>query len=496
MLNKLSELIQNKRIVILGFGMEGQSSFRFLSKHFPKQRFLIADQNPTIDEHPLLRTSNIDVSQKSKKRKMPQKHQDTKLHKILILGNFLLVMFGALELWWQKIINKNELKLEISCGKKYLDAISKNDFVIKSPGIKLPKDCKLESNDIFSQTDLFIQAFQKQIIGITGTKGKSTTSTLLLKILTDQNKKAILIGNIGKPAFDYWEKIEDETFIVFELSAHQLEYTRFSPSYSILLNLFPEHLDYFKTEENYFKAKLNIAKFQSENDCFFLGDSANEKIIFQNIRKKPYQSAYRLKNNCLQKINSSKELLHTDEMLYLKGLHQLKNCIPLLDLAQNLELDEEMTLQSIKTFKPLPHRIEFIGNIKNISFYNDSISTIPEASIEALKALSKVNYLILGGLDRILNYQKLYDFLQEYPLEKVFFIGPAGKRMVDELPFESKFQKVYIEKLLYFEEYLVDLIKQNEDAICLLSPAAASYDEFKDFEDRGDFFRSLVGKFM
>jgi len=425
MLNKLPSIIQDKRIVLLGFGMEGQSSFRFFSKNFPKNNFLIADKNPDIREHPLLQQADI----------------------------------------------------EISTGQNYLSSISDNDFIIKSPGIKLPENCKLNHDSIFSQTDLFIQAFRKQIIGVTGTKGKSTTSSLLFKILSDQNKKAILIGNIGKPALDYWDKIEDDTFIVFELSAHQLEYTRFSPTYSILLNLFPEHLDYFKTENNYFKAKLNIAKFQSEGEFFFCNQT---ELINDSIKRK----------------NDYKKLIHIDEMLYLKGLHQLKNCIPILNLTNILGLNEELTLESIRNFKPLPHRIEFIGKIKKLQFYNDSISTIPEASIEALKSLKKVDYLILGGLDRTLNYQKLYDFLEKFTLNTIFFIGPAGKRMFDELANNSKFKKIHIEKLHLFEPHLENIIQENKNSICLLSPAAASYDEFKNFEERGDYFRSLIEKFM
>lgn len=444
MLNKLPSLIQNKRIVILGFGMEGQSSFRFFSKYFPQNSFLVADQNSEIENHELLKDASV----------------------------------------------------EISFGKTYLESISEEDFIIKSPGIKLPENCRIDKAFLFSQTDLFIQAFHQQIIGITGTKGKSTTSSLLLKILSDQGKKAILIGNIGKPAMDYWDTIDPDTYIVFELSAHQLEFVRFSPKYSILLNLFPEHLDYFKNKENYFKAKLNIAKFQSEQDYFFLGDSSNQELVSESILKKPFLSGYSIHDNSIQTKDAARTLLHKDDMLFLKGIHQLKNCIPLIDLAQILQLNEDSTLNSIKNFKPLPHRIEFIGKINGLSFYNDSISTIPEASIEALKALNKIDYLILGGLDRTLDYKKLYAFLETYSLNTVFFIGPAGKRMFEELSSNTKFQKVYIEKLHSFENYLENLIKSNKESVCLLSPAAASYDEFKNFEERGDFFRSLIGKFM
>lgn len=444
MLRKLPELIQNKRIALLGFGMEGQSSFLFLSKYFPEQTFLIADQNSKIKQHKLLINAQV----------------------------------------------------EISCGPDYLDAISAEDFIIKSPGIKLPKEHPINTSLIYSQTDLFIQAFQKQIIGITGTKGKSTTSSLLFNILTDQSKKAILIGNIGKPAFDYWDLIDKDTYIVFELSAHQLEYLRYSPSYSILLNLFPEHLDYFKNTENYFNAKLNIAKFQTNHDYFFWNQTEDEKIKYNKLNNSILNSKYAIVNETLILKENSCPILRLDEMQFLKGVHQLKNCIPLLDLSDTLSLNRDQTLNTIKKFRPLPHRIEYLGQLKNVHFYNDSISTIPEATIEAVKALKIVNYLILGGLDRGINYEKLYDFLKHYTVEIIFFIGPAGERMHSEMTELPHTKKVYIEKLKKFEMEIEKLIAIQEEKLCLLSPAAASYDEFKNFEERGDYFRSLIKKFM
>ena len=444
MLRILANLIQNKRIVLLGFGLEGQSSFRFFTKYFPKNRILVADRNPQIANHPLL---------------------------------------------------QNKL-VEMSSGEAYLGSILEDDFIVKSPGIKLPSDCRIETGSIYSQTDLFIQNFRNQIIGITGTKGKSTTSSLLFKILQDQGKEVVLLGNIGKPAFDYWDKITDHTFVVFELSAHQLEYTKFSPAYAILLNLFPEHLDYFRTENHYFDAKFNIAKFQLAKDRFYFGDLEHTNFLSSNLKSKLKPSVYELINDTIVKQHSATPLLQLNELLYLKGLHQLKNCLPLLSLSRDLNLDEEQVLNSIKTFVPLPHRIEFAGKIKQTSFYNDSISTIPEASIEALKALQNVRYLILGGLDRTLDYQKLYSFLLSFPLKKVFFIGPAGKRMFAEMNLTYSFEKILLDSLHDFEAQLPYLIQDREPEICLLSPAAASYDEFRNFEARGDYFKSLIHKLL
>lgn len=498
MLNHLESQIKNKRIVILGFGMEGQSSFRFFLKHFPNHRFLIADKDPAIREHPLLNKSNFRGFPDLEVKNLPLKHKSSNPpaggHKINSLNNSLLVCFRALVNWWQKNITKKTRKIQISTGENYLEAINETDFIIKSPGIKLPENFKRDS--MYSQTDLFIQAFRNQIIGITGTKGKSTSASLMFHLLKDQNKKVILLGNIGKPALDYCDQIDDDTFIVFEMSAHQLEYVRFSPSYAVLLNLFPEHLDYFQNLESYFKAKLNIAKFQDAGDFFFSGDSTIGEFAAQTIGRKTSPMQYILESEGIIQDETQREILSLADLSHLKGLHQLKNCVPLLNIAHAIGLDEEKAIQSIKNFKPLPHRIEYIGKIKGIRFYNDSISTIPEASIEALKALKEVNYLILGGFDRGIDYQKIYDYLDAEALEEVFFIGPAGHRMYTEMPAKMNFKKTLLPNLHEFENHLPGLLKSNTDGICLLSPAAASYDEFKNFEERGDFYKSLIAKFM
>jgi UDP-N-acetylmuramoylalanine--D-glutamate ligase len=263
-----------------------------------------------------------------------------------------------------------------------------------------------------------------------------------------------------------------------------------------LLNLFPEHLDYFKTAANYFNAKFNIAQFQSENDHFYWDACPEEKTNFPKFAQQIQNSEFYIKNESIFAKDEKEPILRLEDLLHLKGNHQLKNILPVLDLCRTLHLDEIQTLESIKTFRPLPHRLEFVGKIQDIQFYNDSISTIPEACIAALSALKKVDYLILGGFDRALDYKKLYAFLAHYPLKKVFFIGPAGKRMQEELEPLSAFQKIYIENLHHFESHLKNLITNKGQAICLLSPAAASYDEFKNFEERGQYYRRIIEKFM
>ncbi|VAW29857.1 UDP-N-acetylmuramoylalanine--D-glutamate ligase, partial [hydrothermal vent metagenome] len=201
---------EGKSILILGFGKEGRSTFSFLSKHFPGCKVGIADQNTRIADE--------------------------------------------------------QINVPLHLGKNYLHALNDYDLIIKSPGIMLRGISKNTKERISSQTDLFLREFGRQTIGVTGTKGKSTTASLIHHLLKNMGKPAVLMGNIGLPAFDFIEKIDADDLIIYELSAHQLEFVHSSPHIAVLLNLFPEHLDYFGTFEKYKQAKMNIFRFQKTGD--------------------------------------------------------------------------------------------------------------------------------------------------------------------------------------------------------------------------------------
>ncbi|OYT13627.1 MAG: hypothetical protein B6I19_04220 [Bacteroidetes bacterium 4572_114] len=202
----LDKYISGKKVVILGFGREGRSSYRLIRRYFPNQEITIADKNPGLD------ISDIDNS------------------------DFTTFCLGA----------------------HYLDCLSHVDIIFKSPGVflKHPENAALASK-IVTQTSLFLQKYSRQIIGVTGTKGKSTTSSLIHHIFQIAGRKSVFVGNIGVPAFDAIPEIDNGSAIIFELSAHQLEQVKHSPHISILLNVFNEHLDYFKSFGVYSEAKLN-----------------------------------------------------------------------------------------------------------------------------------------------------------------------------------------------------------------------------------------------
>lgn len=413
----------NKSIVLLGLGREGISTYKWLRKAFPDKILGIADGNPAVKE---------------------------KLHDDPFLAYHL--------------------------GDDYLNSLSDYDLIFKSPGISLKNINCSDTEKITSQTDLFLRYFGRQTIGVTGTKGKSTTSSLIAHILKKNNKKVVLLGNIGIPAFDMLDKIDGNTLVVFEMSAHQLEYVHYSPRVAVLLNIFPEHLDYFLSFEAYKAAKLNIVKFQNSHDLLITSMDLSDEFMYLNSEVKYFEKGEEI----------------APKTMLLKGIHNLNNIKAAILAVKYFGVDDVSALKAASSFIPLPHRLEYVGQYGGIFFYNDSISTIPESAIAAIEAVGRVDTLILGGFDRGLNFSKLVSFLEKHPVRNLIFTGPAGKTMAALFSGNQK-----IGSSLFEVSNLKDafgIIKKNtpKNGVCLLSPAAASYDEFYNFEHRGDMFKLLV----
>jgi UDP-N-acetylmuramoylalanine--D-glutamate ligase len=352
---------------------------------------------------------------------------------------------------------------------------------IKTPGISMKKLQALDRNKITSQTDIFLQLYSAQTIGITGTKGKSTTSNLVYKILADQGFDVLLAGNIGLPLLEIIPNIKEDTIIVAELSAHQLEFVHSSPKVSVLLNLFEEHLDHFNGYEQYKNAKYNIATKQRKNDVFIFNKNSGE--ICELINQMPLQS------NLLP---FSKEEAKF-EANYLKGEHNQMNIFASILATQSFGANRQEAEITAKNFQPLAHRLEYVGEKNGVTYYNDSISTIPQATIEALKALKTVQTLILGGMDRGIDYSPLVEQIGEYEVKNIAFVGEAGRRMHKEMK-----EKANDYNVLLSDDYkeIISWCGANteKNKICLLSPAASSYDMFTNFEHRGEVFKKLISE--
>lgn len=362
--------------------------------------------------------------------------------------------------------------------------------IIKSPGIptmKLEGRCNLAT--ITSQTDIFMQVYGYQTIGISGTKGKSTTTTLihhlLHRTLTDRN--VILAGNMGIPLFDIIDQLDETAIIVAELSCHQLENIHQAPHIGVLLNFYQEHLDHYHDYMDYMMAKMQLLLQQQAGDiCHYCADCAElAELVAAN------RSASTLRPYTLKEAYNS--ILHATP-LPLQGDHNLSNIFVAKLVANDFGIDDNSVLSALADFHGLPHRLERVGTYCGITFYNDSISTIPEATIAAVETLERVDTLILGGYDRGIDYHPLVEYLNDpnrkgYNVHNVVLVGEAGRRIGQALGDSQRC-------ILYENRYdsIVDWCFQHTRSgqICLLSPAAASYDAFKNFEERGNCFKNLI----
>ena len=450
MIEKLLNYLEDKKILILGFGKEGESSYKLMRKHFPEKNLFIADKN--------------------------------------------------MNLLNEKIELMEDPYLEVSLGENYLNGIEEYDLIIKAPGISL-KDVDLTNieNKITSQLELFFEYTDVYKIGITGTKGKSTTSSLMYKVLIDQGKDSFLLGNIGEPIFNYIELIEKDSIVVLELSSHALEFVKRSPNIAILLDIYEEHLDHYKSFERYIEAKFNVAKFQNENDYLIYNyDNENMKNFGFEYKKNDFAVSLDVIPDKLNNVyiknekiyHNENELMNINEEMNLKGMHNINNIMFILSACQILNLDIDKAIESIKAFKPLEHRMEYVATINGVDYYNDSIATIPESTINAVNALEKVNTLIVGGKDRGVDLSELIEYLKtNETVENIICLPKTGEFIKEGLKDSNK-NVIFTEKL----EEAVKLAKQltKENMICLLSPAASSYGYFKNFEERGRLYKEYV----
>ncbi len=396
------------------------------------------------------------------------------------------------------IADKNDITfdadVEFIIGDDYQKVIYDYDLVFKSPGIVLEDKSPVVLSKIVSQADCMIQKYKNQIIGITGTKGKSTVTTLTYHILKNTVGNCILMGNIGIPAFDMLDKINDDSVLVYEFSCHQLEYSKYSPHMAVLLNIFPEHLDHYGTVEKYEASKKNIYLYQNEEDILICNadnlpdkNYNNGNLIAVSLDK---NADVFINDDC---VNDFGNIIPFDELKSsLFGRHNMYNIAICYNICKKYGIGLYEFKKHLNTFKPLPHRLEFAGEYDGIKFYDDSISTIGETTIQGLESLENVGTLIIGGMDRGICYDRLLAFLVNYKLDNIICMYDTGK-----IIFEKLKDKKFADKNVVLVNNLEDAVKQakiltQKGKSCLMSPAAASYGFFKNFEDRGEKFKEYI----
>lgn len=356
------------------------------------------------------------------------------------------------------------------------------DLVIKSPGIPtfhFPQS----TFRLSSLTDLFLQVYGDLTVGVTGTKGKSTTASLIHHLLPG----SILAGNIGIPLFDILDDLREDSVVVAELSCHQLENIHRAPHISVILNLFQEHLDHYENYMGYKMAKMQIALKQRPGDHFFYCADNEELNALVNgdaagcvSTRHPYS---------INNVSEEERLLI--EACPLEGGHNRSNALVACRVAALVK--GKVKPEQLASFQGLRHRMEKVGIYHGITWYDDSISTIPAAAIAAVKALGRVDTLILGGFDRGIDYTPLVDFLKGNPISNLVFVGQAGRRIYNLLsPFTSHLLPLIEDDYTKIVPWCAEHTPQG--GVVLLSPAAASYDAFKNFEHRGDFYREQIMK--
>ena len=387
-------------------------------------------------------------------------------------------------------------------GPDYQKCMDDYDVVFKSPGIVLERPENEYRCSILSQTEVFFQCFRDQIIGITGTKGKSTVTTLLYHLLKQAGMDALLVGNIGIPALDHMEEVKPDTRIVFELSCHQLEYMTVSPHIGILVNIHEEHLDHYGTMEKYVEAKHHIFKNQRPDD-----------ILICNVQCLPEEGTCPSGLIRAGMDGSGKELdvvqeqdgtwvhfrgksfcIPTDEIKLL-GQHNYFDIGVAYGVCSILGMDDQVFARGLKTYEPLPHRLQYIGEREGVKYYDDSISTICDTTIQALKTLKDTDTVLIGGMDRGIDYRELIEYLSDCPVPHIILMEATGKRIYQEI--HKYYPEFKNRARLILAEHLEDGVKRARQITrpgtsCVLSPAAASYGIFRKFEERGETFSRLV----
>ncbi len=402
----------------------------------------------------------------------------------------------------KKLLRKNK-NINTHFGAEYLKSIGDYDVIIKSPGIppKIVKPFLKKSQILTSQTEIFFNACPGKIIGVTGTKGKSTTASLIHEVLKRGGFKTHLVGNIGEPVLSHLFKAGPKDIFVYELSSHQLLTLKQSPAIAVFLNIYPEHLDYYENFKEYFEAKRNICRYQKEDD-FFLYNPA-DKYVAAAAKASPSQKIILSPKKAENFLKKQKII----ESIKLKGGFNFLNMAAAIEIGRIFGIKDNKIAGAINGFTPLPHRLEFVGKFNGIGFYNDSLATVPEATMAALDALGeKVETIFLGGFDRGLNFENLAKRILKSNLKNLIFLPTTGKRIwreVNRLNRTKKrfFNRFFIDTMdrgaLSGEKIMRRAIKlaylcTDKGKICLLSCASPSFGVFKDYRERGELFKRFA----
>ncbi len=408
-------------------------------------------------------------------------------------------------------------------GQTHINNLNDYDLIVRSPGIPIWREeihnYKNSGGKLTSHTQIFFDTSPAKIIGVTGTKGKGTTASLIYHMLKESGKDVYLGGNIGTPPLSFIDKLSVGSLVVLELSSFQLEDLNKSPQISVILNVTQDHLysssyespNYHKNKISYINAKANILKFQKEADHKIIYDNPDilkkyaqtgkGKLWTFSIEKPVTRGTY-VDNDVLTSANGTvnNQISHIS-MVKLIGKHNLINVSAAAQAAILAGATLKSIIKVISTFTGLEHRLEFVRSYKGIEYYNDSFSTTPETCIAALNSFPKPLILICGGSKKGSNYSRLAETILTTPVKAVILIGETAPEILNELKNYSAKHVLSLPKIIQNNTSMQEIIASvsaiaKEGDIVLLSPACASFGMFRNYKERGNLFKEHVSKLI
>ena len=447
--------LQHKKIAILGGGLEGMALATFLKKH--KAHITILNQ---------------------KEEKELEKQEQEEI---------------------------NKLHIPVIFGKSAFANLSSYDIVFRSPGIKpnAPEIEEAKKNGVIitSQTQLFFDLCPCQIIGVTGTKGKGTTSSLIAEMLREQGFDTYLGGNIGVPPISFLDKLTAESKVVLELSSFQLQDLNSSPHVAVMLMTTSEHLDYHSDVYEYIDAKRNILRHQKDSDFAILNKdypASNESDIetpgrvYRVSREQGVEEGCYVKDEIIYiKIGSVEEKVINIHEILLPGRHNIENvgAAILAGIVSGAKL--KAIIHVLKTFKGLEHRLELVKTVRGVRYYDDSFSTTPETAIAAIEAFSDPEILILGGSSKNSDFTELGNVINDSKnIKAIIGIGEEWTKIKNHIKNEGI-------EIFENSKNMEDVVKKASEIatlgdVVLLSPACASFGMFRNYKERGNQFKEKV----
>jgi len=455
---------RDKSILILGLGREGGATFSFLRTLFPQKLLGLADQ----------------------------------------------AALGQLSASLQEAI-RADAHVRLHLGSDYLANLLDYDVIIKSPGIPPTlqplQQAASAGKLISSQTALFFANCPATIVGVTGTKGKSTTASLIRDVLLAGGREAHLVGNIGQPSLALLSQARAKTIFVCELSSYQLDGLRQSPHIAVLLNIVPEHLDYHGGFARYVEAKQTITRYQSARDylvynaaseipCRIAAATQAQQFPFSLVGPL-FPGCFVADSNIMYSSSAGQcEPVVRVEDVPLLGTFNLENVLAAVAVGKLLGVANEAIAEGIRHFQPLEHRLELVGTYRGVTFYNAAIATVPQATIAHLDALGPdVQTVLLGGYDRQLDFSELGVRVAESQIKTLILFPTTGQRIWEAVCRHQR-DAAALPRAFFVQDMAeaVRLAYRHTEVgkICLHSPASPSFGLFRDYQERGTLFKNYV----